>query len=74
MPGRILNNIINFPSKFAGWFLPRKQLSNENLIRDVFLGGTCGTSTWRDLVVIPKLKYATIVRCIETVDGFNISW
>lgn len=37
------------------------QANSEESWYDVFLGGTCATSTWRQDTVIPLLKYLDIM-------------
>jgi len=36
--------------------------------RDVYLGGTCGQSSWRDDVAVPILLYVSSLRSIKLAD------
>lgn len=39
----------------------------EDYWYDVFLGGTCATSTWRQHITIPLLKYVSCTGCSITM-------
>jgi hypothetical protein len=57
MVQKVVNCIYRLPGRLYGWFngqVERRSLSDPRQ-RDLFLGGSCGVSHWRDEIAVPIL-------------------
>ena len=60
---KLLGGLIKFPSRLVDWLNGTsngKSAEEEMRQREVYLGGTCGMTTWRDDVAIPILRLVVI--------------
>lgn len=55
---RFWSGLLHLPARISNWYnghLERRRSEREPRRRDVFLGGSCGNSRWRDEIAIPIL-------------------
>lgn len=55
---RFWSGVVRLPNRILNWYhgqLERRRSEREPRRRDVFLGGSCGNSRWRDEIAIPIL-------------------
>ncbi|VDI68593.1 uncharacterized protein LOC143063809 isoform X1 [Mytilus galloprovincialis] len=74
-PGTVQKKITSFISTIFGKFSGHSSCSmpchSEKDFRDVYLGGSCGDSNWRDKIAIPILRKNGISYVNPFISGYN---